>query len=182
MRSRRPETHVAWLVTAAYAPDILDLLYATLGICNPSGLYSHTIPAVALSAVVLGGAALLIEDRPTCAIVVALVFLHLPFDWPTGLKLTWPGGEIHGLGWYGFPLRDFALEALTIVAGFMLLLKAVPQRRKQLLLAGAAILASQAVFDSAPGIRKPSACVDRATHGRAGFLRRTFPPAEASNG
>lgn len=181
-RSRRPGTRIAWLVVAAYAPDILDLLYAMLGICSPSGLYSHTIPAAALTAAVLGGAAMLLEDRATSLIVVALVFLHLPFDWPTGQKLFWPGGEIHGLGWYDWPLRDFIIEAATIVAGFMLLVRAEPRRRKLLLIAGATLIASQAVFDSVSGFRKPSGCVDRVSHSRAGNGPRTFRGVDASNG
>ena len=168
-RSLRPATPVRWLVVAAYAPDIVDLCYALLGICNPSGLYSHTVPAAVLMAAVLGGTALLVHDRPTAIMVVALVLLHLPFDWPTGQKLLWPGGEIHGLGWYDWPLRDFVIEAVTISAGFLLLARAEPRRWQRTLAIGAVLLASQAVFDSVSGLTKPSACADQ-SHGRAGLL------------
>ena len=164
-------------------PDVMSATFEHAISDNAGHLHErgHAV-AAALTAAVLGGAALLTEDRATCAIEVALVFLHLPFDWPTGQKLFWPGGEIHGLRWYYQPLRDFAIEAATIVAGFLLLLRAEPRRCKQLLIVAAALLASQAVFDSTSALRKPSGCFDRTSRSRAGIEPRTFRGPEASNG
>lgn len=164
--SFRTRTKLPWLAVAAFGPDILDVAYVLLGVCNPSGLYSHTLPAAVLLATVMAGAALLAEDRATAAMVFVLVIAHLPFDWPTGQKLFWPGGEIHGLGWYRWPLRDFLIEAATIVAGLLLLLRAEPKRwRRWAIACGVAALASQAAIDASGALRKPSACTERSAHG-----------------
>lgn len=164
--SLRTRTRLPWLVIAAFGPDILDLAYVLLGICSPSGLYSHTLPAAVLLASVLAGAALLAEDRATAAMVFVLVLAHLPFDWPTGQKLFWPGGEIHGLGWYRWPLRDFLVEAASIAAGWLLLVRAEPRNWRRWTIAfGLAALASQAAIDMSGALRKPSACTERPEHG-----------------
>jgi hypothetical protein len=116
-----PRASLLWIIPAAVAPDLLDFAYALAGICNPYGLYSHTVPAALLLGVVLAGAAVLAGHRATAPVVLMAVLLHLPFDWPTGRKLYWPGGELHGLGLYQHPAVDFLMESLLVLAGWALL-------------------------------------------------------------
>jgi hypothetical protein len=104
------------------APDIVDGLFVLAGSCNPHGLYSHTLPAAALIAAVIGGTAYLATgQRATGLLAVLLVLAHLPPDFITGRKLFWPGGELMGLRLYDHPLADFALEASLVIGGWWLL-------------------------------------------------------------
>jgi len=72
---------------------------AVAGTCNPYALYSHTLPAVALLASIVGGAAYLMAARaspqgtalPTALGCVIVIALHPLLDFFTGHKLLWPG-------------------------------------------------------------------------------------------
>jgi hypothetical protein len=101
------------------APDVVDAMFVAVGSCNPNGLYSHTLPAAALLAGVVGAIAFLATgQRATGVLAAVLVLAHIPLDFITGYKLFWPGGEIHGLRLYDWPTADFALEAVLVVAGW----------------------------------------------------------------
>lgn len=117
----RPRVSLWWLVPAAVAPDLLDVAYAAAGVCNPLGLYSHTLPAALLLGVCLAGAAVLAGQREAGAVVLLVVLLHLPLDWITGRKLFWPGGEAYGLRLYDRPVIDFVLETAMLLGGWALL-------------------------------------------------------------
>lgn len=113
------------LCAAAFAPDVVDGLLALAGECNPVGLYSHTIPAVALEAAVVGGLALLLTNsRAAAALFATVVVLHPVGDFFTGSKLLLPGGDVHGLNLYDRALIDFVLEASLAVAGWWLIRRA----------------------------------------------------------
>ncbi|MDB4880611.1 MAG: hypothetical protein JWL60_2057 [Gemmatimonadetes bacterium] len=116
----RPRLSPWWLAPAAVAPDLLDIAYALAGVCNPSGLYSHTVPAALLLGACIAGAAVLAGRRETAAASLALVLLHLPLDYVTGRKLLWPGGELHGLRLYDREMANFALEATLLIGGWLL--------------------------------------------------------------
>jgi hypothetical protein len=110
------------LVLTSLAPDVLDILYAALGVCNPYGLYSHTLHAVVLQAAVIGGAAFLATGSlTTAACFASVVLLHVAGDFFTGQKLLLPGGEIAGFKWYDRPVRDFFLEIPILVIGWWML-------------------------------------------------------------
>ena len=55
--SGRRDSSLIWLLGASLAPDVVDALFVVAGSCNPYGLYSHTLPAAALIAVVTGAVA-----------------------------------------------------------------------------------------------------------------------------
>ena len=121
-RARWPEVPLLWLLPATIAPDLLDVGYALAGVCSPYGLYSHTLPAAALIAAVLGGAAFLTTgSRAAGALVAAVVLAHLPLDLVTGWKLYWPGGPLLGLHLYQRPLLDFLVETPLLLGGWWLL-------------------------------------------------------------
>ncbi len=108
-----------WLVAAAVAPDVLDILLASRGVCNAMGEYTHTLPAIAVTAVVLGVAAGWTDRRwRTGLMVAALVVSHILVDYVTGLKPLWIGGPIVGLNLYRWPWVDFLIEAPLIAGGW----------------------------------------------------------------
>lgn len=110
------------LAAASFTPDLVDAAYVVLRICSPYGLYSHTIPAVAIESAIVGGLAYLAtSSRPITVSFVSVVLLHIAADYFTGRKLLMPGGEMVGLQWYDRPVYDFLLEAFLVVAGWLLL-------------------------------------------------------------
>ena len=159
-RGRWPVVPLLWLLPVAIAPDLLDLAYALVGICSPYGLYSHTIPAAALSAGVLGGVAYLATgSRPAGLLVAGLVFAHLPLDFVTGRKVYWPGGPLLGLHLYRRPLLDFLVEVPIMFVGWWLLRRA--GRGPRWATVGAAALGLvvlQGTFDVLHRGLKPTAC------------------------
>ena len=145
------------------APDGVDALFVVARICNPHGLYSHTLPAAVLIAAVTGAVAYFATNqRATGALAVLLVLAHLPGDFVTGRKLFWPGGELMGLYLYGEPALDFVLEALLAIGGWWLLrARGRAPRWATGVAALAAVLALQGILDTAGARRggvKPTAC------------------------
>jgi hypothetical protein len=149
-----------WLLPAAIAPDLLDFAYALAGVCSPYGLYSHTIPAAALTAAVLGGGAFLATGSRAAGLVTAAVVLaHLPLDLVTGRKIYWPGGPLLGLALYQRPLLDFLAEVPIALGGWWMLRRS--GRGPRWAAVGAAALGLvvvQAVFDGLNAGLKPSGC------------------------
>jgi hypothetical protein len=119
--SVRRDSSLLWLLGASMAPDVVDALFVVAGKCNPHGLYSHTLPAAALIAVVVGAIAYAADGRRATGVLAAvLVLAHLPLDFVTGRKLFWPGGDLAGLRLYDHPMADFAVESLVVLGGWWL--------------------------------------------------------------
>ena len=167
MRGRSPRSSLLWLLPASVAPDLLDVLMAAAGICNPSGLYSHTLPAVALLATVIGGSAYLIargDNADLSAVATAIacalvVLLHPALDFLTGQKLLWPGGALVGLRLYDWPLTDFLLESAVVIVGWLVLRRSpsVP-RWAATPAAVCALVALQGAANLSVRSLKPNAC------------------------
>lgn len=159
-RARWPVVPLLWLLPAAIAPDLLDVAYAVAGFCSPYGLYSHTIPAAALTAAVLGGIAFLATGSRAAGLLVAgVVLAHLPLDFITGRKIYWPGGPLLGLQLYDRPLLDFLAETPIVLGGWWLLRRT--GRAPHWAAVGAAaigLVLLQGTFDLVEGGLKPSAC------------------------
>ena len=118
----RRDSSLLWLLVAAMAPDIVDALFVVARRCNPHGLYSHTLPAAAMLAVVVGALAYFFTDQRATGVLAALLVLaHLPLDFITGRKLFWPGGELMGLRLYDHPIGDFVVEFALVCRGWWLL-------------------------------------------------------------
>ena len=164
VHAARRDSSLAWLLGAAIAPDVVDALFVVAGRCNPSGLYSHTLPAAVLIAAVTGAIAYFATGRRVTGVLSALLVLaHLPPDYVTGYKLFWPGGELMGMGLYDRPLIDFGLEAVIAAGGWWLVRsRSSAPRWATGWLALAALLALQGTLDVAGARRrgvKPSACI-----------------------
>ncbi|HEX6599000.1 MAG TPA: hypothetical protein VF034_06730 [Gemmatimonadaceae bacterium] len=161
-RSAWQRASLPWLLVACVSPDLVDIAFALAGVCNPYGLYSHTVHAALLQGAVLGGAALLVTGSRTTAVASALmVLLHLPPDLITGHKIFWPGAPMVGLYLYQYPLLDFLVEAPIVIAGWWLLRRSrrAPRWATSALVLGV-LLAGQGVLDLMSGKEgaKPSAC------------------------
>lgn len=159
----RRNTSLPWLLLASLAPDGVDALFVMAGICNPHGLYSHTLPAAVLIAAVTGAVAYFATNqRATGALAVMLVLAHLPADFVTGRKLFWPGGELMGLYLYGEPALDFVIESLLAIGAWWLLRATGRGPRWATGVAAlAAVLALQGMMDvigARGGGVKPTAC------------------------
>jgi hypothetical protein len=159
----RRDSSLVWLTIAAMAPDVVDGLFVLGRTCNPHGLYSHTLPAAALIAAVVGAFAYFTTDhRATGALCVLVTLAHLPLDYVTGRKLFWPGGELLGLSLYEHPTADFMLEATLAAGGWWLVRRTRGASRwASGWLALGAMLALQGALDlagSRKGGIKPTAC------------------------
>jgi hypothetical protein len=104
------------LVLAAQACDWLDIVADALLHRRDHVMLTHSLAAILVCAPVVGAAALWLTRSRGAALLVTLVYLtHLPLDYVTGLKPTWPGGPMLGLAIYDRPLEDFALEGLMVL-------------------------------------------------------------------
>jgi hypothetical protein len=159
-RGRWPAVPLLWLLPVAIAPDLLDVGYALAGICSPYGLYSHTVPAAALTAAVLGGIVFLATGSRTAGLVTAAVVMaHLPLDFVTGHKIFWPGGPLLGLSLYDHPALDFLVEVPLALGGWWLLRRSGQGPRWATLgLAALSLLVVQGAFDGLRSSLKPSGC------------------------
>lgn len=161
--SARRDSSLLWLLGASMAPDVVDAMFVVARSCNPFGLYSHTLPAVILIAAVTGAIAYVSTDRRATGVLAAiLVLAHAPLDYVTGLKLFWPGGELMGLRLYEYPVADFTLESLIVIAGWWLVRSRAPAPRWATAWpALVALLLVQGALDVAGahgGGTKPTAC------------------------
>ena len=162
----RPKAPLVWLLVASIAPDILDGVYALARVCSPYGVYSHSLPAIAVLAAITMVLAYAGTRSGAVAIVFGLVVLaHVPADWLTGEKALWLHGPVVGLDLYRWPAIDFGLELPLIVAGWWLVRRARAAPRWVISAASLAILlVFQAAFDaSLPFMRG----VGTSTHQRA---------------
>ncbi len=159
-RGRWPVVSLLWLLPISIAPDLLDVGYGMMGICSPYGLYSHTVPAAALTGAVLGGIAFLATgSRAAGLLTAAVVLAHLPLDLVTGHKIFWPGGPLIGLRLYDRPLLDFLCE-LPVTLGGWWLLRRDPRAPRWATAGVAALLlvSVQGTFDLLHRGIKPSGC------------------------
>jgi hypothetical protein len=121
-RAVRRDAPIVLLLLATFAPDLLDGAYSIAGICSPFGVYSHSLPVIAILAAVGALVALYVTGSVTTALVVAgVVVTHLALDLITGEKMLWPQGPIVGLHVYQWPVADLAIEVPLIVCGWALL-------------------------------------------------------------
>ncbi len=117
---RLRERRLLWLVGAGLAPDIVDVGLALADVCSPYGLYSHTIPALAIEAVLAAAICwIMTRDRRVAAAAIALVLVHLPLDFVTGTKAFWPYAPLVGMDLYRFPVADLAIELPMVILGWM---------------------------------------------------------------
>jgi len=114
----RRELPLAWLVVAAYLPDIVrePLTLVT----KQHEILSHSIPAVTLLALAIAALWRLRGGTLAAAGVLALVcLLHWPADVFTGCKPTTFHGPWLGLVSYRRPINDLVVEGAIFVGGWL---------------------------------------------------------------
>lgn len=130
-RGIRRDIPLLTLLLATYAPDWVDAGLCVVGAYNPSGMFSHSLPAVAvLAALALIAYRLSTRELASGLIVAGVVVSHMLLDWITGYKPTWPGGPVIGLGLYAYPIADLIVESLVILTGVMLYRRTLPGRSR----------------------------------------------------
>jgi len=120
------------LVVAAQLPDWADAGFCIAGVRSAvPGMYTHSFAAVAvlsgLAAAMYFGTS---RDRIGAATVGAVVLTHVLGDYITGIKPTWAGGPLIGLGIYDNPPVDFVVEAIVILAGWFIYRKSIAEPRR----------------------------------------------------
>lgn len=122
----RRDAPVWLLVIATQAPDWVDACTCAAGI-EPTGMWSHSIAAVlALATGAWLATWATTRSMATSRVVAAIAVSHLLVDYLTGMKPTWPGGPVIGLGLYSHPVLEFALEVAVISVGWHLYRRSLP--------------------------------------------------------
>lgn len=119
-----------WLVLiAAEIPDWLDAGYCLADADRgPFGMHTHGLVPVAGAAIIAAVFTYALTRDMIGALIVALVVAsHWGLDYFTGIKPTWPGGPIVGMNLYARPFVDFALETATILVGWLLYRRTLPE-------------------------------------------------------
>jgi hypothetical protein len=121
------------LIFAAQGCDWVDAFWWIAGHDDPGStrrlafdgwtaqMASHSVPAVLVITIVcylLYYATM--RDGRGAALLGAVALSHVPVDYVTSVKPTWPGGPRIGLGLYAYPAVDFVIELLIVVAGWLL--------------------------------------------------------------
>jgi hypothetical protein len=119
------------LLVATYTPDWVDTGLCLAGAYNPEGMLSHSIPAIALLALVgFAAYAIATRDWTSSDLVAAVIVSHMFLDWITGYKPTWLGGPMIGLRLYDHPIADFIAEGVVIGIGALFYARTLPPRRR----------------------------------------------------
>lgn len=156
-----PSVALATLVFVTYLPDWVDASLCITGRYHDAQMYSHSIPAMIVLAVLAGATQMKRADTGAALVVAAVVISHVMLDYLTGIKPTWPGGPSLGLELYRYPIADLVLESAVIVGGWWMYrgtLKAEGGRWKVSTMMLASLLLMQAAVDAArllsPSINK----------------------------
>jgi hypothetical protein len=167
----RPSVPLPALLAAAYGPDVIEITLLALwrGAKVPAAFGSHSIPAVALGAVVVAVAFWIWRRDILGATLLAVTYgSHWAADLLTGSgKPTWDGGPHVGLALYEYPALDFAVESGLLLAVWIL---CWPARRRSkpravLVAAPVALLLVQMVFNASDwlfGVRSVKGAVSSA--------------------
>jgi hypothetical protein len=141
------------LLVATYVPDWVDAGLCLAGSFRSTEMVSHSIPAVAVFALVgFATYGLVAGDWKGAGLLAAVIISHMLLDWITGSKPSWPGGPQIGLDLYEHPLLDFLAEGLVIAVGGLLYAPTLPPRRRawaDISLMLGALLAMQLAVDLA---------------------------------
>ena len=148
LRSRYPNVAMLPIAAACYGPDLLETV---LMFPNPRGgmaVYTHSIPALVIGALVAAGTYALFTKQRRDALAIFLGWmLHWPADFLTGLKPILGLDTRVGLDLYHLPIADFALESLCVVAACAVYARRLaPTRRERriVVVLGAALIVLQA--------------------------------------
>ena len=141
------ETPIAALVIAPILPDLADVVLGIAGVAH-GWWYTHTVPAAAAWAIIAGVIGLALYGRAGL-ILAPLAATHVPLDYITSRIDVWPSGPNIGLGLYGQPMVDLAVEAVVICLGWWLYRQTLARERRNhwaVFAIGAVMLVFQGVW------------------------------------
>jgi hypothetical protein len=115
----RREEHLATLIMASIATDLIVAGLDVGGVDIPQYLSPHSIPGTLALALAFGAIVFAFTRSKRRAVFVGLVVLsHTLVDYVTSYLPTWPGGPRFGLYLYRFPIVDLVIECAVIFAGW----------------------------------------------------------------
>ena len=141
VRGARRDLPLWVLVVAAQACDWVEFIVSPITPPSRPDFYSHAVPFVLLPAAVAAAAVWRWKRSAAAAAVVLAVYLSHPFfDYVTGFKPMWLGGDDVGLALIGKPAADFVVQAAVCVVGFAFYWRSVPPARRYRISAAAPLL------------------------------------------
>jgi len=150
LKGKRPRVPIALLVPIAFAPDWIDSFSHVIH--HPSAIVSHSLVSVAIGATFCGLTYGLWSRSLGDGFVVWLAYAsHWFADLVTGIKPTWPGGPMVGLGLYAHPVWDFVIESAVVVGCWVAYRRSLPiltRRRSIGLLIPLGLIGMQIVFEA----------------------------------
>lgn len=150
LKGKRPRVPIALLVPVAFAPDWIDSFLHVVH--HPNAIVSHSLVSVGIGATVCGLLYWLWSRNAGDGLVVWLAYAsHWPADFITGVKPTWPGGPVLGLGLYSRPGWDLAIESGLVVICWLVYRTSLPvqsRRRAIGLLIPLGLIGMQVVFEA----------------------------------
>jgi len=115
----RREEHLATLIMASIATDLVVAGFDLGGVDIPAGFAPHSVPGTLALGLILGAIVFAFTRSGRRAVFVGLVVLsHTLVDYITSYLPTWPGGPRAGLFLYRFPIVDLVIECAVIFAGW----------------------------------------------------------------
>ena len=152
-KAARPRISIAVLLPVAFAPDIIEWVFAFLG--HQDRELSHSLVSVGIGATVIALIYFLATRRTADAIVVWLTYVsHWAADFITGTKPTWPGGPDVGLQLYEHPKGDALIECGIVVICWIVYRRSttrtatpVVSRANPAVVVPVVLIAAQLVFD-----------------------------------
>jgi membrane-bound metal-dependent hydrolase YbcI (DUF457 family) len=125
-----PSVALALLVFVTYLPDWVDAALCVTGGYRNAQMFSHSIPAIIILAILAGCTQIPKRDLRAALIVASVVVSHILLDYLTGIKPTWPGGPTIGLELYRQPFLDLTAEVAVIVVGWALYRSSLPRETR----------------------------------------------------
>jgi hypothetical protein len=141
------DTPIGALVIAPIVPDLAEVVLDLAGV-EHGWWYTHTVPAGAAWAIVAGVIGLALYGRAGL-VLAALAATHVPLDYITSRIGVFPSGPTIGLGIYGQPFVDLAVETVVIVVCWLLYRQTVVADRRNhwsVFAMGGAMLVFQAIW------------------------------------
>ena len=117
-RAMRHDAPLPLLVASACAPDLVR--FALAPFTSASAMLTHSIPAVAVLAFIIGGSRAIAGGSRASVLALALVcLLHWPADVFTGCKPTTLHGSWIGFSRYWWPISDLLVELSLVWIGWL---------------------------------------------------------------
>ena len=129
IKSRRPDVPIVPLALACYGPDWIDVVQ-TFRLSRPQPLYSHSIPAIVVGALLASALYRVIARRPGGGVIMLGWLTHWPADLFTAHKPLLAAKPLIGMDLYHLPVVDFVMELFVVGVGCALYWRAFARTRR----------------------------------------------------